>query len=139
MTILKCPLPCLLLLCLCAVRAQGQNAVGRTALDVRDSVAKMAAADARKFRLNRADLRKFRKDRRNSGSDYFKPSAAYARDSTLLRDSAYVSAFRQAAYQKTRKRRTAQHYAWVSVAVMDAIYVVLLAAVIVTGHGANLR
>ena len=133
---LKCLLPCLLLLCLCAVRAQGQSAGT-------DSVAKMATADAKKFRLDRADMRKFRKDRRNSGSDYFKPSAAYARDSTLLKDSVYVAAFRQAAYNKTRKRRTVLHYAWVSVAVsvgvMDAVYVVLLVGLFVTGHAGNLR
>lgn len=105
----------------------------------RDSVIKVAVIDVRNFRLDKAAMKRFRDDRRNPNSDLFKPFAANVSDVTLLQDSVYVKAFRQVAWQKTGKRRTAWHYAWVSLAVYDGIYVVLLLGVFITGHGANLR
>ncbi|MDB5135690.1 MAG: hypothetical protein JWP37_2293 [Mucilaginibacter sp.] len=104
-----------------------------------DSVTKAAFADARSFRLDKQDMKRFRKDRKNSHSDFFKPVKANMRDTALLKDSVYVTAYRQAAYNKTRKRRTAWHYAWVTAAVYDGIFLVLPLTVILSGNTANLR
>jgi hypothetical protein len=93
----------LLLVCIMAFTTKAQTAAT-------DSVVKIAKADAKAFRLNDEDFKKFRKNRGNSGSDYFKPSAANVSNAALLRDSAYVMAYRRAAYTKTRHRRTAGHY-----------------------------
>ena len=75
-----------------------------------DSLVRIAQEDAKSFRLNDADFKKFRKNRRNSGSDYFKPQAANLSNRALLNDSVYVMAYRQAAYAKTHHRHTAGHY-----------------------------
>ena len=66
---------------------------------------KQAKRDARRFKLNRIDYRKFKKDRRNANSDYFKPLNTMVRDTALLSDSTYVKAFRNTAYRKTRARK----------------------------------
>lgn len=76
----------------------------------RDSLVKLANADVRNFKLNRSDFKRFRKSRSNSYSDLFKPTKATVADTTLLTDSVYVNAFRNAAYGKTRKRHTTGHY-----------------------------
>lgn len=91
----------LLLMSFSAVKLQAQKTR-------KDSITRIAQADSKNFRLNKTDLKKFRKDRRNYNSDFFKPPKV--RDSTLLKDSLYLKAFRDAAYKKTRKRRTAGHY-----------------------------
>ena len=85
-----------------------------------DSLVKIAQSDAKKFRLNKADMKKFRKDRRNSNSDFFKPAKNSVSDTTLLADSVYVKAYRMAAYNKTRKRRTVWHGVWIGAIVADA-------------------
>jgi len=76
----------------------------------RDSINRIAQQDAELFWLNKKDLKTFRKDRHNYTSDFFKPSRAVVSDSTLLKDSVYVKAYRRFAYEKTRKRRTIGHY-----------------------------
>ena len=73
------------------------------------AVIKQAKGDVRRFRLNRADYRKFMKDRRNVNSDYFKPLKSMVRDTTLLSDSTYIKAFRSTAYRKTRSRQLNTH------------------------------
>lgn len=116
-----------------------------------DSIKKIAFADARKFKLDKARLKTFRKNSRNleleyyalgrshagalsSGhrktgfsdyrhsreltSDYFKPVASAVSDTALLRDSAYVNAYREKAWQRTRHRRSVGHYVWVTGVVM---------------------
>ncbi|MDO3628608.1 hypothetical protein [Mucilaginibacter sp. BT774] len=75
-----------------------------------DSLVRIAQGDAKNFRLNAADFKKFRKNRGNSGSDYFKPVPANVSNSALLNDSVYVMAYRQAAYAKTHHRHSAGHY-----------------------------
>ena len=67
-------------------------------------IVKQARRDVRHFKLNRTDYKKFRKDRRNPNSDFFKPVNSMVRDTTLLKDSTYVKAFRTTAYMKTRSR-----------------------------------
>lgn len=76
----------------------------------KDSLIKAAYADAENFKLNLQNFKAFRKNRSNSYSDLFKPTKANVSDTTLLRDSVYVNAFRNAAYRKTLKRRTTGHY-----------------------------
>ena len=68
-------------------------------------IVKQARRDVRHFRLNRTDYKKFMKDRRNPNSDFFKPVNSMVRDTTLLRDSTYVKAFRSTAFLKTRSRQ----------------------------------
>ena len=118
----------LLLSIWCSINLLAQNA--KT-----DSIVKIATADAQNFQLKKPDMEKFRMDRRDQQvgvrnpskmfdrnymeqvrtqkvdytSDYFKPTKAMVSDSTLLKDSVYVKAFRDAAYNKTVKRH-AGHY-----------------------------
>jgi hypothetical protein len=122
----------------------------------RDSLIKLAKADAKNFRLSETDLTRFRIDRRDYMtklhnplkafdknyqadmlqhpadymSDFFKPTKADVSDATLLSDSGYVRAFRDAAYNKTLKRRTAGHYVAVygSIFTGVAAFVALLVA-----------
>ena len=94
-----------------------------------DSLVRIAQADAKNFRLNDADFKKFRKNRGNSGSDYFKPQAANVSNTALLNDSVYVMAYRQAAYAKTRHRHTVGHYIlWGGVGLTVVILVASAAA-----------
>jgi hypothetical protein len=90
----------------------------------KDSLIKAAYADAKGFRLNRQDFKTFRKSRSNSYSDLFKPTKANVGDTTLLADSVYVNAFRNAAYGKTLKRRTTGHYFLMGGVIYVAITVV---------------
>ena len=75
----------------------------------KDSVVKVANSDAQRFKLGNEELRRFRKNNYNANSDLFKPAASAISDSTLLNDSAYVTAYRIAAYDRTVKRRTTGH------------------------------
>ena len=90
----------------------------------KDSLIKAAYADAENFKLNRQNFKVFRKSRSNSYSDLFKPAKANVSDTTLLRDSVYVNAFRNAAYRKTLKRRTTGHYFLMGGVIYVAITVV---------------
>lgn len=137
---LKCLALTLVLLSLLALKTQAQNLRD-------DSIKKIAVADARKFKLDKTSLKKFRQNRRilaleyfelggseidgptlrqqrigfsiyrrnrELTSDYFKPVASAVSDTTLLKDSVYVKAYREKAWQRTRHRRTAGHYAWMT-------------------------
>lgn len=96
----------------------------------RDSVMKVAKADARHFRLDKAHLREFRKNR-NIYADYFKPDKALVSDTLLLQDSVYVQAFRSAAYERTRHRRTAGHYVWLSSTIFLGAVIAFFTTVII--------
>jgi hypothetical protein len=121
-----------------------------------DSVKKIAIADAKKFKLDKARLTLFRKNarqmardyyfpggrpgvllpswrpdkaatrrglpvdhdgfpvyrrQRELASDFFKPIPSAVSDTALLRDSVYVTAYREEAWKRTRSRRTFGHYA----------------------------
>ena len=118
-TMTKLLLAALMLLSCTALRAQTTHA---------DSMTRMAKEDAKKFRLNRNDWLKFSEEQRERSrvamiyahsritraqraqsrkayyvvsSDYFKPTASAVRDTALLKDSIYVQAYRQVAYNKT--------------------------------------
>jgi C-terminal processing protease CtpA/Prc len=75
----------------------------------RDSIINIAKADAKNFRLNDADLKKFKKKWKKT-SDYFKPTKTNVSDTTLLRDSVYVQTYRYVAYVKTRSRHSTGYY-----------------------------
>ncbi|MBW4889853.1 hypothetical protein KXQ82_09005 [Mucilaginibacter sp. HMF5004] len=95
----------------------------------RDSVTKIARDDARNFKLNENDKERFKLDKDNYSSDFFKPTDKIASDNKLLQDSVYVKAFRAAAYSKARGKRSLGHNVLVGV----GIYVVAsaVAAVVV--------
>ncbi len=82
--------------------------------------------DVKNFKLNNADFKQFRLGDINKKSDFFKPSSAAISNPNLLRDSSYVSAYRNAAYLKTKKRRTTGHHVlvWGTAIVMAPIIVV---------------
>jgi hypothetical protein len=63
-------------------------------------VQQIAKNDARHFKLKRDILKKFRAEHLPNTSDYFKPTAYYTSDAAMLNDSAYVKAFREAAFYK---------------------------------------
>ncbi|WP_316738206.1 hypothetical protein [Pedobacter aquatilis] len=67
-----------------------------------DSVKKIAAADAEKFKISDENLKRFRNERSKHTSDIFKPTANTTTNVSLLNDSVYVKAYRQAAHQNTK-------------------------------------
>ncbi|WP_421942804.1 hypothetical protein [Pedobacter sp.] len=67
-----------------------------------DSVKETAIMDAEKFKLNEANLKRFKSERSKHTSDFFKPTSSTASNASLLNDSVYVKAFRQAAHKNTR-------------------------------------
>lgn len=71
---------------------------------------KQAEKDAHGFRLNKADLKLFRQNRKNSTSDLFKPTAATTANAAMLQDSVYVKAYRAEAYHNALGQRTTAHY-----------------------------
>ena len=93
-----------LLTCFFTLRVGAQNAN-------HDSITvAVAKQDAKYFHLNSIDFKKFKQDRHNYTSDYFKPTKAVVNDNALLADSVYVKAYRQFAWEKTRYRRSVGHY-----------------------------
>ena len=70
-------------------------------------------AGALGFRQPRSSFSNYRHNR-ELASDYFKPVASAVSDTALLKDSVYVNAYREKAWQRTRHRRTVGHYAWVT-------------------------
>jgi hypothetical protein len=101
----------------------------------RDSVIRIAKAQ--NFKLNDADLERFRKTGRNGNSDYFKPISSGVSDVSLLKDSTYVKAYREMAFKKTKRRHTAGHFVLiggiVAVVAIAVIYAATYTAV-VTGY-----
>lgn len=79
----------------------------------KQSLIRKARKDVANFRLNRTDLKIFKKNKRNDSSDYFIPVKSMVSDTTLLSDSTYVKAFRRYAYIKTRSRVNTGIYALV--------------------------
>jgi hypothetical protein len=147
------------LLCLLTLTTRAQNRYD-------DSIKRIAIADARKFKLDKATLTTFRQNHHNlemeyfepgrsdSGSpafrqrrdgfsvymrshevawDYFKPVASAAvSDTALLKDSTYVNAYREEAWQRTRHRRTAGHYVLMSGVVINGAGIIALLAYVVS-------
>ena len=74
-----------------------------------DSIEKAVRIDAPKFKLGADDFKKFRNGSIPKSSDFFKPSSTITA-AHFLKDSTYVSAYRNTTYLKTQKRRTAGHH-----------------------------
>ena len=70
-----------------------------------------AKEDVKLFKLDNEQLKIFKKNKENFNSDLFKPNSTQVSNILYLSDSTYVSKFRQLAYIKTTKRRSAGHYA----------------------------
>ncbi|MFA6276232.1 MAG: hypothetical protein WC622_05755 [Pedobacter sp.] len=92
-----------------------------------DSIKKAVRIDAQKFRLNATDFKKFRDGSISKNSDLFKPYSTVSVPQ-FLKDSTYVSAYRNATYLKTLKRRTAGHHVLIwGTAIVMAPTIVFLA------------
>jgi hypothetical protein len=102
----------------------------------RDSaMAERANTDVKGFKLDANTFKQFKARHFAYTSDHFKPTGSIASDTSLLKDSAYVKAFKMAAYKKTLHRRTTGHY----VLIVGSIVVVvgLIFAAIVGSEVAN--
>jgi hypothetical protein len=64
-----------------------------------------AQHDAKEFALDPALLVRFKTEHFPATSDYFKPTAAYTSNSSLLTDSSYVQTFRAEAYNRAYHQR----------------------------------
>jgi hypothetical protein len=67
-------------------------------------IMRTARRDARRFKLNSGDRKKFRVQNFPSMSDHFKPTAAGISRPDLLNDSLYVQTYRDAAFYNTAMR-----------------------------------
>jgi len=99
----------------------------------RDSVKKIAQRDAIELKLSKAELKNFKKYRSNYNDDFFEPDKTTTPDTTLLRDSVYVKAFRLEAYKRYKHKRTAAHYVIVGEVFLTSIFLILLVAALATG------
>lgn len=97
----------------------------------RDSILKVARADARKFRLEDAVWKKYKRNL-PSTSDHFKPAKGSNQVSAeLITDSIYVQAYREAAFKKNKHRRTTWHKVLVGTGIAAGAYVIMAAAIII--------
>ena len=90
------------------------------------SLTRKARVDVANFRLNKTDLKEFKKNKRNDSSDYFKPVKSMVSDTTLLTDSIYVKAFRVYAYVKTKSRVNTGMYALVGGGIIIGFYTLVV-------------
>ena len=141
-----------LLLCFASVKLTAQS-INRDSLKriaftrdsiIQDSLADvariitMAKTDGRRLHLSAAKRQKFNADKKNVGSDLFKPALSKVSDPLMLSDSVYVKAFRMAAYKKAfgYRKRTAGHYILVGgiVAASAAAAFLLVVIIVFVAH-----
>ncbi|MGF7038820.1 hypothetical protein [Mucilaginibacter lappiensis] len=91
----------------------------------------IANTDAKRFKLDHNTMGQFRAHHFPNTSDHFKPTASMVSDTSLLKDSAYIKAFKMAAYQKTLHRRTTGHHVLIIGSI--AVAVVVIVGVIALG------
>jgi len=96
----------------------------------RDSVTKAARIDAKNFRLDDAIWKTYR-HKLPATSDYFKPDASKVKDTTLLSDSAYVDAYRLAAFKRNKHRHTPWHYVLVGGSIAVGVAIVAVAGILI--------
>lgn len=65
-----------------------------------DSLSKIGRQDGARFHPDRKELRAILKKGMSKSSDFFKPHEADASNAAYLTDSAYVTAYREAAYMR---------------------------------------
>ncbi len=85
-----------------------------------------AVWDVRFFKLDKPTWKAFRKKRFEPTSDYFKPNIDNVKNPTLIRDSIYVETYREAAFNKTKHRRTVIYYGLGTVVVAFGILILIL-------------
>ena len=85
----------------------------------------IANADAKNFKLDGNAMGQFRARHFPNTSDHFKPTALMVSDTSLLKDSAYVKAFKMAAYQKTLHRRTTGHHVLIAGSILVVALLVI--------------
>lgn len=112
------------LLSACISLAWGQQATHR------DSIIKIARADAKNFRLDNATWKKYRHTLAYT-SDYFKPNRSDLKDTTLLGDSVYVDAYRHAAFKRNKQRHTPWHYVLLGGSIVTGLAVLALAGILI--------
>ena len=83
-----------------------------------DDLEKIARKDARNFKLSKTDLKLYRKSKSGRTSDYFKPTASKVTELNLLKDSTYVTMYRNLAYSKTSRRKGAVEYVIIAGAIV---------------------
>jgi len=99
----------------------------------KDSAIRIARADVRHFRLNKTEMKQFRKEKRNFDANLFAPTKATTSDTSWLSNPDYVNAFSAAAYKKTKKRRTVWHYAWIAGTAYVVVGLTSVIVVLATG------
>ena len=97
-----------------------------------DSIKIIAQKDVQKFKLDKSDLKTFRKQGKNSNSDFFKPTTKSVSNATLLNDSVYVATYRALAYKKTKRRKTVAHYILIGGIVYAVVVAIITIPVAVT-------
>jgi hypothetical protein len=81
----------------------------------------IARSDVKKrFKLTKAEFQQFRKDKRNTTSDLFKPKTHTVSDTTLLADSVYVEAYRNFAYRQARTTLDSRLVMWIGGSIIAA-------------------
>ena len=142
----------LLLLCFASAKLTAQS-INRDSLKriafSRDSIIKdsladvariitMAKTDGRRLHLSAAQRQKFNADKKNAGSDLFKPTLSKVSDPLMLNDSVYAKEFRMVAYKKAfgYRKRTAGHYILVGgiVAASAAAAFLIVAVILFVAH-----
>ncbi|MBS1532135.1 MAG: hypothetical protein JSU01_17670 [Bacteroidetes bacterium] len=81
------------------------------------------ATTQRDLRARRDGFQVYRRQR-ELASDFFKPIPSAVSDTSLLRDSVYVAAYREEAWKRTRRRRTFGHYAIIGGSVVGGATVI---------------
>jgi hypothetical protein len=114
-----------LLLFFCTVQVTGQCQTTH-----RDSLIKAAQADAKKFKLDDAVWKKYKRTLPPT-SDYFKPEEANQKNLAQINDSLYVKAYRQAAFKRNKHRHTPWHYVLLGGSISAGVIVVGIAAVLI--------
>lgn len=71
---------------------------------------KKAFRDVRFFKLDKQPWKAFKEKRFEPTSDYFKPKVDNINNPDLIEDSIYTKAYRKAAFNKTKHRRTDIYY-----------------------------
>lgn len=87
---------------------------------------KLAKVDARNFRLDKDSMEDFRKSGKKYQSKYFEPKIENVPDPKLLKDPDYLQAYRDAVFDRTKRRRTPGHYILIAGVVYVGLAIVAL-------------
>lgn len=125
----------ILMLCVLLLLIALPVALCKTAKD--RAATKAARKDARYFKLDKQLWKQFRHKRFAPTSDYFKPNPADVSDTSLLKDSTYVTAYRLKAYKRTLHRHTAGHYLLIYGGVTIGAIIITLTIIVISLSGSD--